>query len=348
MRQVLQERALCSHERVSIFTLWTGIRKVRDLAVVELRARDRVPSAAERSYDPLRFLRASRYHPSCGFAGPTGAAANHSTADLAHLLGAASEAADATVEVGVQLALDLGGRRSQEGGVMSSAEDLRGPGRIAEDAPVSELSSWLIAVRGQPRGSDRGQRARPRPEPLERRRPPRRSRGSSWRLWVVPRAASHPGLSRLDLLAGEGNGNREQRPPQARRCQLVVRTLRRCRRRRTSSDTSGGIALVRLGTVLSDEDSRCNDGYHRPRSHHQDQPRQDYRLRHHHPVPSDNYASDNYATNDRDPDDDCRHREHRHHPTHRSRSFDDDYANQDQEPQSLTGDRWGDVIVVVG
>ena len=59
-RQVLQERALCSHERVSIFTLWTGIRTVRDLAVVELRARDRVPSAAERSYDPLRFLRASR------------------------------------------------------------------------------------------------------------------------------------------------------------------------------------------------------------------------------------------------------------------------------------------------
>jgi hypothetical protein len=106
---VLQERALCSRERVSIFTLWTGIRKVRDLAVVELRARDRVPSAAERSYDPLRFLRASRYHRSCGFAGSTGAAANHSTADLAHLLGAASEAADATVEVGVQLALDLGG-----------------------------------------------------------------------------------------------------------------------------------------------------------------------------------------------------------------------------------------------
>jgi geranylgeranyl pyrophosphate synthase len=29
--------------------------------------------------------------------------------DLAHLLGAASEAADATVEVGVRLALDLGG-----------------------------------------------------------------------------------------------------------------------------------------------------------------------------------------------------------------------------------------------
>lgn len=84
------------------------------------------------------------------------------------------------------------------------------PGRI-EDAPVSELSSWLIAIRGQPRGSDRGQRVRPRPEPLERRRPPRRSRGSSWRLGSCRERQARPGLSRLDLLIGKGNGNREQR-----------------------------------------------------------------------------------------------------------------------------------------